>query len=156
MGRRMPMKGLRMSSVEIPDTNDKSSASPSPCPSPVSTSHLLIRSSSSIPRDVRKRGTAVKTGGRIGVGGNGCTFTRLDNRLADRNVRSNKISIPFSRICMFCVSVAQGVNMASPLPLSTTSPARTEASLILSSTACESDCLQRHFRRQDETLLLES
>ena len=36
MGRRMPMKGLRMSSVEIPDTNDKSSASPSPCPSPVS------------------------------------------------------------------------------------------------------------------------
>lgn len=30
------MKGLRMSSVEIPDTNDKSSASPSPCPSPVS------------------------------------------------------------------------------------------------------------------------
>lgn len=33
---RMPMKGLRMSSVEIPDTNEKSSASPSPCPSPVS------------------------------------------------------------------------------------------------------------------------
>ena len=31
------MKGLRMSSVEIPDTNDKSSASPSPCPSPVGT-----------------------------------------------------------------------------------------------------------------------
>ena len=35
--RGVPIKSaIRMSSVEIPDTNEKSSASPSPCPSPVS------------------------------------------------------------------------------------------------------------------------
>ena len=28
-------KNIRMSSVELPDNNEKSSASPSPCPSPV-------------------------------------------------------------------------------------------------------------------------
>lgn len=37
MRRGVPIKSaIRMSSVEIPDTNEKSSASPSPCPSPVS------------------------------------------------------------------------------------------------------------------------
>lgn len=41
--RGLPIKSaVRMSSVEIPDTNEKSSASPSPCPSPVSPVFLFL------------------------------------------------------------------------------------------------------------------